>query len=174
MRKKYQEMQDRFCQEYIIDLNATRAAIRAGYSKNGARSKGSHLLTKDNIQNKIQKLKAERSDRVQIEGDAVVTELVKVAFSNIQDFLEVLEDGEVMLKAFELIEREKLAAIESIKISTTRNKDESREYTTTQFKLHSKLNALEQLGRHLGIFAADKKHDLNVSGEIRLLPPNIA
>ena len=174
MRKKYQEMQDRFCQEYLIDLNGTQAAIRAGYSEKSARSQGYLLLTKHYIQNKLRKLKDERSDRVQIEGDSVVKELAKVAFSNIQDFLEVLEGGEVTLKAFELIEREKLAAIESIKISTTRNKDESREYTTTQFKLHSKLNALEQLGKHLGIFAADKKHELNVSGEIRLLPPNIA
>lgn len=163
-----------FCEEYIVDLNATQAAIRAGYSEKTANEQGCRLLVNVSIQEEIQRLKSGRSQRTEIKADAVVTELAKVAFSNIQDFIEVLDGGEVMLKAFELIEREKLAAIESIKISTTRNKDESREYTTTQFKLHSKLNALEQLGRHLGIFAADKRHELNVSGEIRLLPPNIA
>ena len=164
MRKKYQEMQDRFCNEFIVDLNATQAAIRAGYSQRSARYQGCLLLTKHNIQNEIQKLKAERAERVQIKADSVVLELAKVAFSNIQDFLEVLKGGQVTLKAFEAIEREKLAAIESIKISTTHNKDDSREYTTTQFKLHSKIRALEQLGRHLGIFDKDnaQKRPLNI------------
>jgi len=55
---KLTDKQDRFCQEYIIDLNATQAAIRAGYSKKTARIKGCKLLTKANIQIEIQKLKA--------------------------------------------------------------------------------------------------------------------
>lgn len=153
--------QQRFCEEYIVDLNATQAALRAGYSENNARFQGCENLTKPNIQTEIQKLKSKRSERVQIEADSVIKELVKLAFSNIEDFLEVLEGGEVTLKAFEVIEREKLAAIESIKINTTKNKDESREYTTTQFKLHSKLNALEQLGKHLGIY----KNRVEVTGD---------
>ena len=83
---KITEQQKIFCAEYIIDLNATQAAIRADYSKKTARSKGCQLLTKVNIQNEIQKLKAERSERVQIEADSVVKELAKVAFSNIRAF----------------------------------------------------------------------------------------
>lgn len=152
------ESQLRFCEEYLVDLNATQAAIRAGYSKKTARIKGCQLLTKVNIQAEIQRLKDKRSQRTEITADNVVLELAKIAFSNIEDFLEVLENGEVTLKTFEFIEREKLAAIESIKISTTTNKDDSREYTTTQFKLHSKLNALEQLGKHLGIFKESAPH----------------
>lgn len=160
LQKKYQEMQDRFCQEYIIDLNATQAAIRSGYSKKTANEQGCRLLAKVNIRNGIQKLKAKRSERTEIKADAVVLELAKVGFSNIQDFLTVDEDGEVFLKNFDDIEREKLAVIESIKVSTTktyRGEEETREYTTTQFKLCSKLNALEQLGKHLGIFQRDNE-----------------
>ncbi|HUU16524.1 MAG TPA: terminase small subunit [Sedimentisphaerales bacterium] len=159
---KLTDKQERFCQEYIIDLNATQAAIRAGYSKKTARIKGCQLLTKVNIQNKIQKLKAERSDRVQIEADSVVKELAIVAFSNIRDYLTVDEDGDVFLKGFDKIDAEKLAAIESIKTNTTSNKGGNREYTTTQFKLHSKLNALEQLGRHLGIYEKDNEQSRTI------------
>lgn len=170
---KLTDKQARFCEEYIVDLNATQAALRAGYCAKTVNPQGSQNLAKLSIQNEISRLKAERSERTNIKADDVVLELAKVAFSNIEDFLQVLENGEVKLKAFEAIEREKLAAIESIKINTTRNKEDSREYTTTQFKLHSKLNALEQLGKHLGIYAADKQRDIKLSGEIRLLPPNI-
>jgi len=152
---KLTDKQQRFCEEYLIDLNATQAALRAGYSKKSARSKASQLLTKVNIQNEIQKLKSERSERVQIEADSVVKELAKIAFSNIHDYLTVDDNGNVFLKNFIEIDINKLAAIESIKTNTTKNKDESREHTTTQFKLHSKLKALEQLGRHLGIYEKD-------------------
>lgn len=157
LQKKYQEMQERFCQEYIIDLNATQAAIRSGYCERSAREQGCRLLTKSNIQTEIQRLKVGRSERTDIKADAVVCELAKLAFSNIEDYLTVNEDGETRLKNFEDIERNVLAAIESIKISTTKNKDDSREYKTTQFKLCSKLNALEQLGKHLGIYQKDNE-----------------
>lgn len=149
------DKQQRFCEEYIVDLNATQAALRAGYAAKSINNIGPANLLKVGIREEIQRLKAERSDRLQIEADSVVKELSKVAFSNIQDYINVNEEGEVLLLSFEAIEREKLAAIESIKINTTSNKDGSREYTTTQFKLHSKLNALEQLGRHLGIYDKD-------------------
>ena len=152
---KLTDKQQRFCEEYLIDLNATQAALRAGYCPRTANPQGSQNLAKLSIRNEIQRLKAERSERTQIEADGVVKELSKVAFSNISDYLTVDQEGEVFLLDFEAIEREKLAAIESIKIYTTKNKDGSREYTTTQFKLHSKLNALEQLGKHLGVYEAD-------------------
>ena len=147
--------QQRFCEEYLVDLNATQAALRAGYSAKCINFQGPKNLVKPCIRNEIQRLKAERSERTQVKADAVVLELAKLAFSNIEDYLTVDEDGETKLKNFEGIKREVLAAVESIKISTTRNKDDSRTYTTTQFKLCSKLNALEQLGKHLGIYEAD-------------------
>ncbi len=154
---KLTDRQRRFCTEYIIDLNATQAALRAGYSAKTVNPQGSQNLAKINIQTEIQRLKAARSKRTQAKADDVVLELVKVGFSNIEDYLTVDEDGETHLKNFDDIKRELLAAVESIKISTIKNKNDSREYTTTQFKLHSKLNALEQLGKHLGIFEKDNK-----------------
>jgi len=151
MGSELTDKQQTLCEEYIVDLDVKEAAKRANISYGYARQ----LLTKSNILSEISRLKCERSERTQIEADSVVKELAKVAFSNIQDYLTVGNDGEVFLKNFEHIEPENLAAVESIKISTTRNKDDSCVFTTTQFKLHSKLNALDQLGRHLGIYDRD-------------------
>jgi len=158
---KLTDKQQKFCQEYIVDLNATQAALRAGYSAKCINFQGPKNLVKPCIRNEIQRLKAERSERTQIKADDVVLELAKVAFSNIEDYLTVDDKGETHLKSFEGIKRDVLAAIESIKINTTKNKDDSREYTTTQFKLHSKLNALEQLGKHLGIYDKDNAQRQN-------------
>lgn len=153
--KELTNKQRRFCEEYLIDLNATQAALRSNYAIKSINNIGPANLLKPIIQDEIQRLKANRSERTQVTADSVVLELAKLAFSNIEDYLTVDEDGETHLKNFEDIERSVLAAVESIKISTTKNKDDSREYTTTQFKLCSKLNALEQLGKHLGIYEKD-------------------
>jgi len=75
--------QKRFCLEYIVDLNATQAAIRAGYSRKTARSMGQENLTKPDIKKEVSRLKAERSSRTRIEGDAVLGELAKGAFQEI-------------------------------------------------------------------------------------------
>ena len=69
------DQQTLFCSEYLIDLNATKAAIRAGYKEDSARQQGSRLLTKDDIQDLIAELKLERSKRVQIDADYVLTGL---------------------------------------------------------------------------------------------------
>lgn len=152
--------QSRFCEEYIIDLNATQAALRAGYCERSVNNIGPANLLKVGIKAELKRLKADRSERTLVTADSVVLELAKLAFSNIEDYLMVVEDGEVYLKNFDAIEREKLAVIESIKVSTTKTfteANETREYKTTQFKLHSKLNALEQLGKHLGIYDKDNQ-----------------
>lgn len=149
--------QEKFCQEYMIDLNATQAAMRAGYCARTVNKTGPANLVKVGVQAEIQRLISKRSERTEITADKVVLELAKLAFSNIEDYLTVDEDGETRLKNFDDIERNVLAAVESIKISTMKNKDKSREYTTTQFKLCSKLNALEQLGKHLGIYKKDNE-----------------
>ena len=114
-------------------------------------------MVQNGIKAEIQRLQAKHSERTGVTAEAVVLELAKIGFSNIEDFLTVDEDGETHIKSFDAIKRENLAVIESIKISTTKGKDNDREYKTTQFKLHIKLNALEQLGKHLGIFERDNE-----------------
>lgn len=79
---KLTNKQKRFVEEYLIDLNATQAAIRAGYSVNSARDVGCENLTKPNISEAISKAMAERSKRTGINQDRVVRELAKIGFVN--------------------------------------------------------------------------------------------
>ncbi len=72
--------QKQFCEEYLIDLNATQAAIRAGYSPDTAKSVGSENLTKPDLRRRIDAEIAERSKRTGVNADRVVRELAKIAF----------------------------------------------------------------------------------------------
>lgn len=75
--------QERFCTEYIIDLNATQAAIRAGYSVKTANRIASENLSKPDIQRKIQELQQERAERTEITQDKVLKELAGIGFAPI-------------------------------------------------------------------------------------------
>ena len=74
------DKQRRFCEEYLIDLNATQAAIRAGYAPKTAYSQGQRLLKDVEIAETITKLKSVQSERTGITADKVLEELSKVAF----------------------------------------------------------------------------------------------
>lgn len=92
------DKQVRFCEEYLIDLNATQAAIRAGYSEKTAREQAAQNLSKLNIQEKIAELKAERSKRTEITQDSVIQELAAVARAEVKGVRAVDK-----LKALELL-----------------------------------------------------------------------
>ena len=94
---KLTEKQKRFCEEYLTDLNATQAAIRAGYSQKTADRIGSENLKKLEIKNYLQNLMQERSERTGITSDNVLKELEKVAFSDTEI------SGKEKLKALELL-----------------------------------------------------------------------
>ena len=93
-RPKLTEKQKRFCQEYLVGLNATQAAIRAGYSKKTANEQGSQNLAKLSIQGYIQKLIAKRAERTQIDADYVIEsirEIVEAPGTKESDQLRGLE-----------------------------------------------------------------------------------
>lgn len=134
--------QKRFVEEYLIDLNATQAAIRAGYSPDTAKSIGSENLTKPDIQARIAKAMAERSKRTGVNADRVVTELAKIAFVNASD---VIDADTATLRPDAT--PEDTAAIQSVKVKTFGEDGLERE-----IKMADKLKALELLGKHLGMF----------------------
>ena len=92
------DRQARFCEEYLIDLNATQAAIRAGYSEKTANRIASELLSKLDIQEKITELKAERAKRTEMTQDSVIQELAAVARAEVKGVRAVDK-----LKALELL-----------------------------------------------------------------------
>ena len=136
------DKQERFCEEYMIDLNATQAAIRAGYSLKTAREQAPRLLANVSIQNRIAQLQAEQSRRTGVSADRVVRELAKIAFANASDLIDP-ETASVKLDA----SRDDLAAIQSIKV-----KSFGEDGLEHEVKLADKLRALDLLGKHLGMY----------------------
>lgn len=92
------DKQARFCEEYLIDLNATQAAIRAGYSEKTANEQGARLLANVSVQEKIAELKAERAKRTEMTQDSVIQELAAVARAEVKGVRAVDK-----LKALELL-----------------------------------------------------------------------
>jgi len=82
------DKQARFCEEYMIDLNATQAAIRAGYSPKTAQEQSARLLSNVMVQNRLAQLQAEQSRRTGVSADRVVRELAKIAFANASDLID--------------------------------------------------------------------------------------
>lgn len=146
--------QQRFVEEYLIDLNATQAAIRAGYSPNTAREQASRLLSNVNVQTEVDKAMAKRSRRTGISQDRVIQELARIGFCKITDVAD--SNGKIKDNASE----DDLACIESIKVkrSKTENGAVSEE---REVKIASKVKCLELLGKHLGMW--NDKTTLNVS-----------
>lgn len=153
---KLTEKQQRFIDEYLIDLNATQAAIRAGYSVESARDIGCENLTKPNIQQAIAKAMAERSKRTGVNQDRVVLELAKIAFVKMTDVVD--DHGRIKGTATD----DDLACIESIKYKESDN--EFGGSVEREVKIGSKLKALELLGKHLGMW--NDKVDLNITSPI--------
>lgn len=154
MAKKLTRKQQLFVEEYLIDLNATQAAIRAGYSVDSARDIGCENLTKPNIQEAIAKEMAERSKRLGINQDRVVLELAKIALVKITDIVDP-DTGEIRKDASD----DDLACVESIKY---KHSDTDMGYSEErEIKIASKLKALELLGKHLGMW--NDKFDVNVA-----------
>ena len=142
---------ERFCQEYIIDFNGTRAATDAGFSKRSAKVTACRLLTKANIQQRIYKLLKDRSERTKITQDMVLQELKILACSDFRDYGEIVRDlahpdGRLKLKVFKEIKGEATRAIKSISEHIT------KDGIQLKFKLHSKTPALELIGKHLAMF----------------------
>lgn len=145
--------QKKFVEEYLIDLNATQAAIRAGYSPDTAGSIGSENLKKPEIRVRIEKAMAERSKRTGINQDRIIEELAKIALLNPKNLIN-FEEATVKEDATE----EDLAAISSIRVKRFPTKD--GEGIEREVKMYDKAKALELLGRHLGMF----KDKVEVSG----------
>lgn len=131
-----------FVKEYLVDLNATQAAKRAGYSLKTADKQGFQLLEKARIQEAIQAEMKEREKRTEITADRVLQELARIGFSDIGDFVDYGPAG-VTIKESSEVDTKALAEV---------SEKRSDKGSTVTFKLHDKVSALEKLGRHLGLF----------------------
>lgn len=157
--------QQRFCDEYLIDLNATQAAIRAGYSKKTANEQGARLLVNVSIQKKIFELQKEREKRTEITQDSVLRELALIAFAKASDYAKVVEkdamvevDGNMVPVLDEDGNQVKYRTVEPI-LTDELTEDQKKAIAVIkkgrdgfEIKPYSKIQALELLGKHLGMF----------------------
>lgn len=146
------EKQARFCEEYLQDLNATQAAIRAGYNAKTARSQGSTLLTNPNVSAYIQRLREEQKKRSQITSDWVIQQLVDIATADAGDYTRIDSKGGIKYTPTDSLSKAQRSAISSIEPTMAGPK----------IKTYDRIRALELIGKHLGIFEQVKGSEPNV------------
>lgn len=172
------DKQKRFCEEYLIDLNATQAAIRAGYSPKTAEQTASRLLRNVKVQEYISKRQKELSRSTQITQERVIKELALIAFSNNADYARVVEkkmqtevdgmlvdvlgeDGKpIMYRTVEPVLTDELTEEQKRALAVIKKGRDGLEV-----KSFDKVRALELLGKHLGIFT--EKIEANVNDTTR-------
>lgn len=172
---KLTEKQQKFCDEYLVDLNATQSAIRAGYSEKTANEQGARLLANVSVQKYLAERKQDRIERTEITQDMVLKELAIIAFSNASDYASIVEKeavAEVKGKMIPLYDAEgkpvKYRTVEPV--LTSELTEEQRKALAVikkgrdgfEVKPYDKVRALELLGKHLGMFT-DK---LDINGDI--------
>ena len=147
--------QKRFVQEYLIDLNATQACIRAGYAKGkSAEVQGSVLLGNPKVAEAVVKAQEKAAARHEVTLDRIIAELAKLGFSNMQDYMRVGPDGDPVLD-FSRLTREQAAALTEVTVEdfVDGRGEDARAVRRVKFKLADKRAALVDLGKHLGGFA---------------------
>ena len=143
------DKQEMFCREYLIDLNATQAAVRAGYSEKTANAQASRLLVNVNIQNRIQELKSNRNERVEVDADYVLKRLVEI---DQMDVLDILTDtGDLKpIKEWPKSWRTTLSGFDVMAISSGEDETEA---LLKKIKWPDKVKNLELLGKHIDVQA---------------------
>ena len=149
--------QQAFIQEYLVDLNSTASAIRAGYSARNADKIGPELLGKTRIKEAIQQAIEARAKRTGITADRVLNEYAKIAFADIKDFLSfktentsigVDDDGKVITAYQQIINVKPSDSVDGTMIQEVSISPKG----VFAFKLHDKKGALDMIGKHLGMF----------------------
>ena len=150
-----------FTREYLVDLNATKAAIRAGYSPRNASQRGWALRRHPEVAARIEAAMEDRAEAVGITAERVLCELPRLGFANIRDFVSGEGEGAAWLDLSALT-REQAAAVTAVEV------DERGGGRRVKIKLADKSRNLELIGRHLGLFArapaGEKAKDEGVTG----------
>jgi phage terminase small subunit len=148
--------QEAFCLEYLIDLNASQAAIRAGYSERTSRCVGSELLQNPQIAEQIRLNMARRANRTEINADRVLKEVARIGFSDVRK----LFNGQGSLKAVHELDDDTAAAVASIEVvEEFDGKGEERRLIgyVKKIKMWDKNSGIEKLMKHLGLFAKENE-----------------
>ncbi len=152
------DRQERFCEEYLIDMNATRAAVAAGYEKKTAAQQASRLLTKVKVKEYIGKKQQAQLDKYAISQEKTLRAAARLAYSNIGDFLTInREDGTVAID-FSRVGEDELAALDAVEVTelpaqtlVIGGEELEREVIKTKIKMKPSWPAIEALMKRLGL-----------------------
>ena len=162
---KLTEKQKLFCDEYLVDLNATRAykaAYKTCKKDETANVNGSKLLRNTKVKVYLEKRIKDREKRTEITQDRVLNELAKIGFADIRNYLEYrtsktvvgYEEGEPLIDYAQIVE-----VIDSAHVDTSVIQEISiSKDGTFKFKLYDKQKALTDIGKHLGMFTDKIEH----------------
>ena len=144
---------DRFCREYIKDLNGTRAAIAVGYSAKTADRAASRLLSNVEVRALLAKLTKKHADKLDLSAEKVLAELSSMGFSNMLDYMKVTEEGGAYVDLSSLTQKQAVAIQEVTVDEYVEGKGKhARKVKRTKLKLVDKIRSLELLGKHLKLF----------------------
>lgn len=148
-----------FIEEYLLDLNATQAAIRAGYSKSNAHNQGSRLLENAKVAAAIAERMKARAERCEIDQDKVLREIYRLAMSDARKVMTWGPTGVKLIDSAELSDDDAAMVAE---VSQTITKEGG----SIRLKMHDKPGSLQMLGRHLGLFVDKVEHTGKDGGPI--------
>ncbi|MCX8597670.1 MULTISPECIES: terminase small subunit [unclassified Gilliamella] len=167
---KLTDKQELFCREYLIDLNATQAAIRAGYKETTAQEQGSRLLSNVMVQSYILELKQQRNERNKINADYVLKRLTEIDQMDVVDILN--DNGDLLpIKEWPKVWRTTLSGLD---IAIMGSGD--TEAIMKKIKWPDKVKNLELLGKHVDVQAFKEKTEttVNVVDEVSALMQEIS
>lgn len=144
------DKQREFCRQYLVDFNATQAAIRAGYAMPSARQQANRLLTNDDIQHEIARLAKASAQRVDVSVERAIQEAARLAFFDIRKLVDA--DGRVI--ALKELDADTAAAIQGLDISSLPNGEAGE---IRKYRIADKNAALDRLFKYLGLFAKDNE-----------------
>lgn len=149
--------QERFCHEYLIDLNATQAAIRAGYSRKTAKMAGSRLMTNDVIGRRIGEMQARREARTDRTADEVIRRLWQIVEA---DCRQAVNDDGTAVNPAEFSD-DFASAIAGIEIGDT-----------VKIRMNDRLRALDLLAKHHALLTDRVEHSVGTGKVVIMLPDN--
>lgn len=164
--------QQRFVEEYLKDLNATQAAIRAGYSERSAKQTADAMLSKPHIAAAVAEALGARSQRTEVDVDYVLKRMVEI---DQMDVLEILQD-DMSLKPvsdWPRVWRQYLSGFDLAEMFEGRGEDRDMVGILKKIKWPDKVRNLELLGKHLGMFTDRVEHSGPNGGPIPLMPTTI-
>jgi phage terminase small subunit len=151
MSEGLSKKQELFVSEYLVDLNAAQAAVRAGYSRRDARNAGYRNLRRLEIRAAIDKAQAPRLAKLALDADAVLAELTRIARANLLDYMRFDKDGTPIVDLSRL-DRETAAPLSEVVVEEFLAARPGRPAVRRlRFRLHDKLAALDKLARHFGL-----------------------